>query len=273
MIPLITSESGLCLTGANWHDAGVTIVACHLSALLMKPGFELLNNAGDLASYIGMDGDIALNASMLKVDAKGGFTLRSTYDGARTHYTIHQIILLIKQLNPSLVILPEGMRQFDHALWETLPDTMQVFLSSSDCPKQSMTRSFGVYFDYDASTPVAQLLEQIEQYSELPCYVAGDLDESLIQRLTLLGVLYLESDIPARDACQGVIYHHEGKIAITDHEQALRFDLIDESCLCSTCKQGFSRAYMHHLLAHTPLLCQRFLVTHNVHYLERLVKE
>ena len=39
-----------------------------------------------------------------------------------------------------------------------------------------------------------------------------------------------------------------------------------ENCSCETCSQGFTRAYFHHLLQHTPLLAQRFLVIHNVFF-------
>lgn len=35
-------------------------------------------------------------------------------------------------------------------------------------------------------------------------------------------------------------------------------------CDCETCQAFLSRAYLHHLLEHTPLLAQRFLIVHNV---------
>ncbi len=74
------------------------------------------------------------------------------------------------------------------------------------------------------------------------------------------------SDKPAQDAYQGLIDSHEGcfEILHLSFERDLR--LLDEHCHCQTCSQGFTRAYFHHLLQHTPLLAQRMLIEHNVFF-------
>jgi queuine tRNA-ribosyltransferase len=79
--------------------------------------------------------------------------------------------------------------------------------------------------------------------------------------------LFMASDQPARDACDGIVYGKNGNIDIKATECRLDFRMIDETCQCPTCHQSFTRAYLHHLLEHTPLLCQRLLIQHNVHFL------
>jgi queuine/archaeosine tRNA-ribosyltransferase len=76
----------------------------------------------------------------------------------------------------------------------------------------------------------------------------------------------LISDAPADNALHGWIYSATGMSAVMDKMNALRFTSLDEGCLCPTCKAGFTWAYLHHLYQHTPGLCQRLLIQHNVHY-------
>ena len=76
------------------------------------------------------------------------------------------------------------------------------------------------------------------------------------------------SDRPARDALQGVVYNRDGALSLQDSNFALNFELIDADCACPTCQQAFTRAYLHHLLQSTPILCQRFLMMHNVFWMK-----
>ena len=75
---------------------------------------------------------------------------------------------------------------------------------------------------------------------------------------------FTASDLPAQHAMQGVVYHSGGKYSLLSQEYALDFQLLDENCACPTCQQSFTRAYLHYLYQSTPLLCQRFLLMHNV---------
>lgn len=75
---------------------------------------------------------------------------------------------------------------------------------------------------------------------------------------------WIESDTPAANGMKGRIYTSSGVIDITDSSHALQFFPLDDACACPTCQTGFTRAYLHHLLAQTPLLCQRYLIQHNV---------
>jgi len=258
-IPILTTEAGRCLTMENWREVGVKMVSYDLTSLLMKPGFELLGALPDLATYTGWQGKVVLNAAMPEMDREGGYTLRSEYDGSRRRYTPDDILMLIGTLQPQLVLLPKGM----HPVWHSLPDTILPFFSSTDLPIHT-SRLYGVNFIYDAAIPFSSLVQQIQMYSSLPCYVGGKLGFSLMRELAAMGVEYLASDVPARDACQGMVSSQGNIISLKDEAYRLDFTVIDEQCHCPTCKQQLTKAYLHHLLEHTPLLCERFLIQHNV---------
>ena len=48
---------------------------------------------------------------------------------------------------------------------------------------------------------------------------------------------------------------------------------VDETCPCSTCRQGFSRAYLHHLIRCGELIGMTLLVQHNITTMMRLMEE
>ena len=49
----------------------------------------------------------------------------------------------------------------------------------------------------------------------------------------------------------------------------MQFETIDPECTCPTCSQQFTKAYLHHLLQQTPLLCHRLLIQHNVFWMAK----
>ena len=48
---------------------------------------------------------------------------------------------------------------------------------------------------------------------------------------------------------------------------------IDESCDCTTCQEGYSRGYLHHLLKTKEVLAMTLISQHNVRFMVRLMQE
>jgi queuine/archaeosine tRNA-ribosyltransferase len=70
---------------------------------------------------------------------------------------------------------------------------------------------------------------------------------------------------PAEDALKGQLYTSENThFLIQDKSNTENFKTLDASCQCPACTSNLTRAYFHHLYAHTPLLCHRWLVMHNL---------
>ncbi len=79
-------------------------------------------------------------------------------------------------------------------------------------------------------------------------------------------VFYINNQ-PAKDALKGNIYNQDQAAcvyAIQDSQYALDFSLLSDDCKCTACRAQLTRAYFHHLYQHTPLLCHRFLIMHNL---------
>jgi queuine tRNA-ribosyltransferase len=266
IIPILTTEAGSCLTFANWQEVGVNTMAYYLDSLLYKPGIELLKNLG-LKIYTGCTGSIILNASKLTVNKEGIFVLKSPYDGCQikiTHAELYELILLLK---PNAIILPTNFINGIPKFWSVWDHSIVPFISIDELPELDIQKNFGIYYNSNQSDLSVDVLLK---YSYLPTYVFGDIAIDVIKLLVNQGVLYIESDQPAALAMNGTVYTQGGLLDLTDTEFSTKFDLIDENCFCPTCSQLLTQAYLHHLLEHTPLLCQRFLIQHNMFFVKNL---
>ncbi len=268
LIPVLTTQAGRCLTTENWQDAGVQVVSLHLAELLMKPGYDFLSTLKSLATYVGWPSTLVLNATLPSANAAGRYSIRSQYDGRRIEHSVQEMIAIIATLQPTTLVLPQGVWKNFSELCQLLPESIFTFIPIADLPVSTESiRSYGVYVAYDQQTMSPEsLLQQLSQYKGLPYYVAGALNLPLMRELSEYGVQCLETDTPAADACRGMVYCSEGELSLSDVLYAKQFSAIDEACHCLVCSQGFTRAYLHHLFQHTPLLCQRLLVQHNVFY-------
>ena len=254
-IPVLSSEAGLCLTAQNWESLDLEYVAYTLIELLQKPGIEGLMTSPSLGALIGWQRKHVLNASMPKMDANGSYLIYSRYDGRRIVVSVQQILDVIIALMPDLVILPHGFYSFDQTLWLKIPQKTHVFFPDTDRPMTQTVRPFGV------SVTSTQPLDW--QGINDTIYVIGNVSLAQREIFRSLGVSYLENDQPAKDAFSGKVYTRAGICDLTEPAYATQFDVIEKSCGCPTCQAALTRAYLHHLLQHTPLLCQRFLIQHN----------
>lgn len=267
-VPVLTSPAGSCLTMANWQASGVQFASFDLASLLVKPGWDVLHKLSHLSTYVACPGRLILNMTMLTLRKEGYYRIHSPYDGQKLSFTLSDLLSLVIQLQPDMLILPQGVSPECVEFCRLLPESVLLIASVADVHKGKFCdRACGLYFSYKKQSDLTDvLLKHVAQYPGLPWYVAGDLDFPLMRRLAAEGVSWVETDIPARDACAGFVYSSEGVLALQSTHFAMQHELIDASCACPTCGQGLTRAYLHHLLANTPLLCQRFLLQHNVFY-------
>ncbi len=260
VIPVLTTQAGSCLTGQNWQEVGVKALALDLMALLMKPGAEVLKEIPHLGTYVGWDETLVLNASSLKM-IEGRCTIRSHFDGRSFSYTYEEIGMLIADLKPSIAILPEGLKNAWPAWQEMLSEDIFPFLHEKEAIFYSdLSRVFGIYFKYD---DLENDREQRHDYN-CPIYIMGNISLTSMRKWVEKGAIGIESDSPAREAYSGNVYSNEGMISLFDQQYEKQFQPIDKNCRCPVCSQSFTKAYLHHLLAQTPLLCQRYLIQHNL---------
>lgn len=263
LIPVLTTEAGACLTMANWQEIGVQTVTYYLDAYLMKPGYSLLKSLPSLQCYCGWEGGLVLNATLPAANSLGIYSLRSRYDGCLLTINQEQLFSLLSSLGPDWLILPRGLATYLARQDLFFPKTINCFAPPNEESEVCHLAEVGVYLSYEKTKPFADFLSEFQRYRDRPTYVAGDFSLLQAEELIASGASWLESNEPAKDALLGQLYSEEGTIQLLDSEMANQHKPILAGCPCPTCSQGLTRAYLHHLLKQTPLLCQRFLVQHN----------
>jgi queuine tRNA-ribosyltransferase len=138
----------------------------------------------------------------------------------------------------------------------------------------------GAKFKYDANNLVdfinllkPQVVVLPHKFYQIASYPQLDLAIKIFSD-TDYNALYLETNQPALDACNGLIYASDlsNTYNLLDKTMMKNFELLDQECACPTCKQGCTRAYLYHLFNQVPLLCQRLLIQHNVYNFLRSTK-
>ncbi|WP_133131173.1 tRNA-guanine transglycosylase [Legionella yabuuchiae] len=259
-VPIISTEAGSALTAESWANSGIQLLSCSLETLLMKPGYDALLTLPSLKNYLGAPTQIVLNASLPQGKRNVCYTVRSTYDGKITRLSLEQLITLACSLEPDILILPTLSRSQFESIQSLLPNHKPIFLSLSD---SKLPPQFGYYQQVDENESADNF--QLQHFTK-PSYLSGEFSLDELKKLDEKGVSYLESDKPAFDALHGRLYTEVGMLDITEKANEFDFEPIDEHCTCTSCYEGLTRAYFHHLFAQTPLLCQRLLIEHNIHY-------
>lgn len=266
-VPVLSSEAGSCLTALNWQEVNIKTLSYYLDTLLLKPGLELLNKLNDVAGYLGWSGSLVLNASRLNTNKKGEFIINSPYDGSKLTFTYSELFQLIAHLKPAVCIVPANTLQDYPQVWEHWNHDIIPVISADSVLEASCPNSCGIYFNQECSMDI--LIGRLQKCSQKPLYVSGVFNPEEIALLIEHGVDYIETDQPAQAALNGQVYAPGTLIDLKDASNSMQFERIDPSCFCPCCSQGFTKAYLYHLYQHTPLLCQRFLIQHNVYQAQK----
>lgn len=118
-----------------------------------------------------------------------------------------------------------------------------------------------------------------------PRYLMGVGTPDDIEKATKLGVDMFDCVLPTRLARHGTAYKLKAKslklkaarggifeeINLLKSENKDSKEVIDANCQCPACKNGFSRAYLHHLVKEREILGIRLLTLHNLHTYLRLM--
>ncbi len=262
-IPTLSTQAGSCLTMKNWQEVNADHASYSLATLLMKPGIDVLKQYATLRDYTGFRGKLVLNASTLTVDKHGKCQIRSSFDGARLTFDFSDLLDLIIQWAPDFLLLPKFVPLEQLSPRMPFLGNTQIFVDVTTPLLSHDYHEIGVYID-DPNLNLNNLTLMLQPFYGRKKYLISAQDIKMYSTLSPLDVTFIESDRPAADAISGLIYTLDGNISVADSSQSMCFDILQNQCQCPTCEQKLSRAYLSHLYQHTPLLCHRFLIQHNV---------
>ena len=106
-----------------------------------------------------------------------------------------------------------------------------------------------------------------------PRYLMGVGSYDAILEGILKGVDMFDCVLPTRIARHGALMTSNGRLNIRDKKNEYDLRVIDETCDCYTCKNGYSRSYLRHLYKCDEGYGKRLLSIHNIRFLTRLMEE
>ncbi len=104
-------------------------------------------------------------------------------------------------------------------------------------------------------------------------YLMGVGDPIDIVENVCRGIDIFDCVSPTRLARHGHYLTKYGKYNIKNAKNKEDYSILDEDCDCYTCKKGYSKAYIRHLIISDETLGARLLSIHNIRYLVRLTEE
>ncbi|MBS1987061.1 tRNA-guanosine(34) transglycosylase [Candidatus Dependentiae bacterium] len=270
-------------------------------------GFQVFSLAyGGVASELKSSGQKKNDGSVLKI-TEDGVLFRSYRDGEKILLTPETSIAAQKELGADIIIPfdelppyhidPYKLKQsFDRThRWEKRsldahlanPNNQAMYAVihggiDPDLRKQSCQILANLAFDgFAIGGSLGKTRQQmIEMLTAMMPYVPQDKPNHLLGIGDLesldagirLGIDTFDSSHPTRCARHGLLFTSRGNVKIEQGSNKNRFEPVDPSCTCSTCK-NYTLAYMHHLYKAKEVTGHVLATIHNLHFMVQLMAD
>ncbi|MEM9749240.1 MAG: tRNA guanosine(34) transglycosylase Tgt [Actinomycetota bacterium] len=291
------------LSAADYDRIGAQIVLGNTYHLMLRPGADLVERFGGLASFAGWDGLTLTDSGGFQVfslDPKvddDGVTFKSTYDGSSIRFTPEDAVRVQQQLGadiqmvldqcPPLPSPPDVVRSAleRSAAWaarakaaHTRPDQalfgiVQGGISES-MRAESAKRTVEIGFDgygiggLSVGETRAEMLPALAAAIEhlpadRPRYLMGVGDPASLVEAVALGVDQFDCVMQTRLGRHGTALTSTGRFQAKAARNAELDEPLDPECPCEVCARH-SRGYLRHLLPVGEPTASRLLSIHNV---------
>ena len=105
-----------------------------------------------------------------------------------------------------------------------------------------------------------------------PRYAMGLGTPSQMMEMIARGIDMFDCVLPTRVARTGTVYVRQGTLNLKNQKFAPDPLPIEDECECYSCRNGFSRAYIRHLIKSEEILGIRLTTLHNLHYYINLLE-
>ena len=105
-----------------------------------------------------------------------------------------------------------------------------------------------------------------------PRYLMGVGNPTTLVRGVSCGIDMFDCVLPTRTARMGSAFSSEGRLNFRNSRFTHDHGPIDEGCTCPVCREGYTRAYIHHLVKQREMVGSILLSLHNIYYLLDLMR-
>ena len=314
-MPVGTQASVKGVSPDELRDLGAGIILSNTYHLFLRPGMELVREAGGLHRFMHWDGAILTDSGGFQVFSLGdlrkiteeGATFRSHIDGSKKFLSPEVSMEVQRALGSDIVMAFDECIPYpaDHDYAKASTERTQRWLircrdAMAGAEGQGLFGIVqgGMYRDLRAWHAAAvteldlpgyaigglsvgephELMEEILSYTtellpeEKPRYLMGVGTPDYLLTGVRHGIDMFDCVFPTRVARNGMAMTWTGRLVMKNAAYAHDHTVIEDGCDCYACRNGYTRAYIRHLVRAQEIFGLRLLSLHNLYFLQAFMR-
>lgn len=313
-MPVGTQASVKGVSPDELRDLGAGIILSNTYHLFLRPGMDLIREAGGLHKFMHWDRAILTDSGGFQVFSLGdlrkiteeGVTFRSHIDGSKKFLSPEVSMEVQMALGSDIVMAFDECVPYPADYDYAKKSTERTIRWLKRC-KEAMTASNQGLFGIVQGGMYKELREWSARETtamELPGYAVGGLSvgepkelmyEMLEYSTSLLpqdkprylmgvgtpdclvegvqrGIDMFDCVYPTRVARNGMAMTWTGRLVMKNAQFTHDHHVLEEGCGCYACRNGYTRAYIRHLVRANEIFGLRLLSLHNLYFLQDFMR-
>ncbi|MDD7745670.1 MAG: tRNA guanosine(34) transglycosylase Tgt [Mitsuokella jalaludinii] len=313
-MPVGTQASVKGVSPDELHDLGAGIILSNTYHLFLRPGMDLIREAGGLHKFMHWDGAILTDSGGFQVFSLGdlrkiteeGVTFRSHIDGSKKFLSPEVSMEVQMALGSDIVMAFDECVPYPADYNYAKQSTERTIRWLQRC-KEAMTApnqglfgivQGGMYKDLrewsarettamdlpgyavgglSVGEPKELMYEMLEYSTSLlpqdkPRYLMGVGTPDCLVEGVQRGSDMFDCVYPTRVARNGMAMTWTGRLVMKNAQFTHDHTVLEEGCGCYACRNGYTRAYIRHLVRANEIFGLRLLSLHNLYFLQEFMR-
>lgn len=313
-MPVGTQASVKGVSPDELHDLGAGIILSNTYHLFLRPGMDLIREAGGLHKFMHWDGAILTDSGGFQVFSLGdlrkiteeGVTFRSHIDGSKKFLSPEVSMEVQMALGSDIVMAFDECVPYPADYNYAKQSTERTIRWLQRC-KDAMTAPnqglFGIVQggmhkelrEWSARETTAmdlpgyavgglsvgepkELMYEMLEYStsllpqDKPRYLMGVGTPDCLVEGVQRGIDMFDCVYPTRVARNGMAMTWTGRLVMKNAQFTHDHTALEEGCGCYACRNGYTRAYIRHLVRANEIFGLRLLSLHNLYFLQEFMR-
>ena len=313
-MPVGTQATVKAVSPDELKDLGAGIILSNTYHLFLRPGMELVREAGGLHKFMHWDRGILTDSGGFQVFSLGelrkiteeGVTFRSHIDGSKQFLSPEISVEVQTALGSDIVMAFDECVPYP-ADYDYTKQSLDRTLRWAKRCKDAMTRDDQGLFGIVQGGMYKELrIESAETLVEMdfPGYAVGGLSvgepKELMYEMLELSTEHLPQDkprylmgvgtpdclvegvargidmfdcvFPTRVARNGMAMTWTGRLVMKNKVFTHDHEVLEQGCGCYACRNGYTRAYIRHLVRAGEIFGLRLLTLHNLYFLQAFMR-
>lgn len=313
-MPVGTQASVKGVSPDELHDLGAGIILSNTYHLFLRPGMDLIREAGGLHKFMHWDRAILTDSGGFQVFSLGdlrkiteeGVTFRSHIDGSKKFLSPEVSMEVQMALGSDIVMAFDECVPYPADYNYAKQSTERTIRWLQRC-KEAMTAPnqglFGIVQggmhkelrEWSARETTAmdlpgyavgglsvgepkELMYEMLEYStsllpqDKPRYLMGVGTPDCLVEGVQRGIDMFDCVYPTRVARNGMAMTWTGRLVMKNAQFTHDHTILEEGCGCYACRNGYTRAYIRHLVRANEIFGLRLLSLHNLYFLQEFMR-